>query len=197
MQRSVSVQRLHVVLDDVVPLRAQVDKASRLDLLSFPVEDVMPCCLVLDCCNQSFGYEPLTKKGFTLTITKVWKAECIIQWDKKKLKLCSQMDDSWNQSTPGTRLEWLCLSITMSYSCYNLYTTSCQTSNMIELLRCEKLKWKWACLLGALNTSDAFKCKWVIIKRCWNDSRLFYRLLPLVLKSYTSAWIKQGTIYVS
>lgn len=54
MQRSVGVQSLHVVLDDVVPLHAQVNEASGLDLLSFSVEDVMPSCLVLDCCNQSF-----------------------------------------------------------------------------------------------------------------------------------------------
>lgn len=54
MQRAVSVQRLHVLLQDVVPLHAQVNEASGLDLLSFPVEDVMTRCLVLDCCNQSF-----------------------------------------------------------------------------------------------------------------------------------------------
>ena len=53
MQRSVRVQHLHLSLDDVVPLHAQVNEASGLDLVSFPIEDVMPCCLVLDCCNQS------------------------------------------------------------------------------------------------------------------------------------------------
>lgn len=156
MQRSVSVQRLHVVLDDVVPLHAQVDKASRLDLLSFPVEDVMPCCLVLDCCNQSFGYEPLTKKGFTLPITKVWKAEYIIQWDEKKLKLCSQMDDSWNQSTACTHLEWLCLNITMSDSCNNLYTTSCQNFKYDQTSQTREAEMKMGMFAGC------FKYIWCI-----------------------------------
>lgn len=54
MQWSVCVQRLHVLLDDVVPLYAQVDEASGFDLLPFAVENVMPRRLVLDCCNQSF-----------------------------------------------------------------------------------------------------------------------------------------------
>lgn len=57
MQRSVRVHRLHVVLDDVVPLHSQVDEALGLGLLSFSVEDVMPCRLVLDRCviNRLLG----------------------------------------------------------------------------------------------------------------------------------------------
>lgn len=54
MQRAISVQSLHVILDDVVPLHAQVNEAPGLHLLAFSVEDVMSCCLVLDSCNQSF-----------------------------------------------------------------------------------------------------------------------------------------------
>lgn len=37
MQRSVSVQRLAVPLDDVMPLHTQVNEASGLNLLSFSI----------------------------------------------------------------------------------------------------------------------------------------------------------------
>lgn len=55
MQRSISVQCLHIPLYDVVPLHTQVNEAAGLNLLPFSIQDVMPCCLVLDCCNQLVG----------------------------------------------------------------------------------------------------------------------------------------------
>lgn len=61
MQRPVSVQRLHILLNDVVPLYPQVDEASGLHLLCFPIENVMPRRLVLDCCKLVKNDKPLTK----------------------------------------------------------------------------------------------------------------------------------------
>lgn len=102
MQRAVSVQRLHVVLDNVVPLHAQVDEASGLDLFSFPVENVMPRRLVLDCCNQSFGYEPLTEKcRYSIN----YKSSELFT-EIKQLKLRSKKGVIHGIcSAPGTRLE--------------------------------------------------------------------------------------------
>lgn len=135
MQRSVSVQRLHVVLDYVVPLHAQVNEASGLDFLSFSIEDVMPGCLVLDCCNQSFGYEPLTKKQLHSTNEKVLNYPQRLKSSNCTLK----RGDSCNRSNPtGALLEWFWLNITMSDSRYNLH----KTFNMIKRLRHERLKMK-------------------------------------------------------
>lgn len=50
VQRAVGVHRLHVAVDDVVPLHAQVDEAPALHLLALPVEDVVARGLVLDGC---------------------------------------------------------------------------------------------------------------------------------------------------
>ena len=52
VERSVRVHGLDVVFDDVVPFHSQVDEALGLGLLSFPIQKVMPCRLILDCCNQ-------------------------------------------------------------------------------------------------------------------------------------------------
>lgn len=62
VQRSVRVQHLHLVLEDVVPLHAQVDEAPGRRLLPPPVEDVVPRRLVLDRCNQPLFGEPVTKR---------------------------------------------------------------------------------------------------------------------------------------
>lgn len=56
VQRSVCVQRLHVPVNDVMPLHTQVNEALGFELLSLPVEDVVSCCLVLDGCNQLLGF---------------------------------------------------------------------------------------------------------------------------------------------
>lgn len=53
VQRPVGVHRLHIAIDDVVPLRAQVNEAPGPHLLAFPVEDVVSRRLVLDRCNKS------------------------------------------------------------------------------------------------------------------------------------------------
>lgn len=56
VQRSVCVQRLHVPVNDVMPLHPQVNETLGFELVSFPVEDVVSCCLVLDGCNQSLRF---------------------------------------------------------------------------------------------------------------------------------------------
>lgn len=48
MQGSICVQHLHVVLDIIMPLHAQVNEAPGLHLLAFPVQNVMTSRLVLD-----------------------------------------------------------------------------------------------------------------------------------------------------
>lgn len=50
------MQRLHVSVNDVMPLHTQVNETPGFELLSFPVEDVVSCCLVLDGCNQLLGF---------------------------------------------------------------------------------------------------------------------------------------------
>lgn len=113
MQRSVSVQRLRVPLDDVVPLHAQVDEASGLNLLSFSVENVMPRCLVLDCCNQLFVMSRWQSWSSITLSFKNKKKFWIIQWDKKNQKN-GVIHGTF--LTPGT-----CLRVTMSDSFSNSY----------------------------------------------------------------------------
>ena len=55
VQGPVGVQRLHLLLDDVVPLHAQVDEAPGPRLLSPAVEDVVARRLVLDRCKEPPG----------------------------------------------------------------------------------------------------------------------------------------------
>lgn len=62
MQRPVGVHRLHVAVDDVVPLRPQVNEAPGPHLLAFPVEDVVSRRLVLDRCNKSVAMSHRQKK---------------------------------------------------------------------------------------------------------------------------------------
>lgn len=56
VQRSICVHCLHVPVNDVMPLHTQINETLGLELLSFPVEDVVSCCLVLDGCNQLLGF---------------------------------------------------------------------------------------------------------------------------------------------
>lgn len=145
MQRSVSVQRLRVPLDDVVPLHAQVDEASGLNLLSFSVENVMPRCLVLDCCNQLFVMSRWQSWSSITLSFKNKKKFWIIQWDKKNPK---KRGDSWNLSNP-----W---HLPARYDVWHLLQF------VQNILIKQNLRWKRACSSAALNTSFESKCiPWV------------------------------------